>query len=146
MGEQVLLEGLGSGLRLGRGGEIVGQLLHPLVEVGPQLVVGVVGHVLEEAPQPAVEAFEDAVVDRVGHPPWRLGPEAHAERVAVGVEGLGDAVEDGREELLVPAVGDGQIEAFAEDGAGGCAAELAGQRLLDRVLHLVVLERVDHGR
>ena len=103
MGQQLLLELLALGSHLRVGLQPLGEVEHAGLHRPAHGVVRVGGEVVEEAAHAGVHLGEDAIVDRIGHPPRRLLRQPGPERVAVVLHEVAGALEHGVEEALVVA-------------------------------------------
>src|ERR1700704_752535 len=81
--EQLALQLLTARAVLGRVLEALRELVDPVVQPGPELVVGIGIDGVEEAAESVEETVEDAMVDRGRDPPRRLLLEARPQGLAV---------------------------------------------------------------
>src|SRR6478735_2129686 len=81
--EQLALQLLTAYAVLGRMLQTIRELVDPVVQASPELVVGIGIDGVEEAAETVEETIEDAMVDRGRHPPRRLLLEARPQGLPV---------------------------------------------------------------
>ena len=130
--------------RVGRGLELVDELQDAGVELAAHAVASVVGHVVDDGPQPIEQPLEDAVLHGSGQPPRRLVPEAVLQLGPVLVEVAVEALQPGVDDLVVPSLAGEGAEGPARHRDDRGRFDPLAQDPLQHVVDGVVLEEVDH--
>lgn len=108
--EQLLLQLFAPSGELGIVAEPAGERDEPFVDARAHRVLTVVGDLAEEAVRAVEDLAEDPLVDRLGHPPWRLLRQLRAKGLAVIVEEGHDPAEHRVEQRFLVAAVEGEVD------------------------------------